>query len=194
MTQSALVKNILSFWFGSQDHAGLHLDKVRLWFAGEGAELEHTCVSSYVERHFMLQIRSASSGGLADWQQSAHGRLALILLLDQFPRLLANGQPPSTVSRGYALRYCKAGIRAGVEGILSPAELFNFYAPLLFSVNLAERQRGIRLLEQLLEKTHAPDHEHHSQLGLVQHSLFMAVQYDVAARCQADMRATTFRA
>lgn len=190
MTQSSLVDSIHQFWFGTRSYGTLPLEKVRLWFAREEANIEHKEALDYVERNFLLQIKSASIGGLADWQQDARGTLALILLLDQFPRLLSQRKTLAKECRRYALRYCKAGLHSGVGDLLSPAELCCFYSPLLHSRNFADRQRGIRLLEQLLEQTCVADHPHHEQHGLVRRSLFMAIERNAAEGKSVGLRAT----
>ncbi|MGI9284939.1 MAG: DUF924 family protein [Pseudomonadales bacterium] len=176
MTQSSLVDSIHQFWFGTNSYGTLPLEKVRLWFIGEEASIEHGGALDYIERHFLFQIKSASGGGMTDWQQNAHGSLALILLLDQFPRLLSKRRTLNRDCQRYALRYCKAGLHADIGKLLTPVELCCFYSPLLYSRNAHDRQHAIRLLEKLLEQTRAEEHPHHEQHGHVRRSLFVAIE------------------
>lgn len=176
MLQSSLVDSIYQFWFGTNCYGTLPLEKVSLWFAGEQANIEHSDALDYIEHYFLFQIKSASGGGLTDWQQNARGSLALILLLDQFPRLLSKRRTLNQDCQRYALRYCKAGLQTGMGKLLTPVELCCFCSPLLYSRNAHDRQHGIRLLEKLLEQTRADDHLHHEQHGHVRRSLFVAIE------------------
>ena len=180
MLQSSPVDNIHQFWFGTRCYGTVPLQKVRLWFGEGQSGVEGSGALDYIERHFLQQIKNASSGGLTEWQHNERGSLALILLLDQFPRLLAQRQTSGRECRRYALRYCKEGLHAGLDNRLNPAELCCFYSPLLHSRNAVDRQRGLRLLEQLLTQTGVPDHPHHEQNGLVRRSLFAAVERNAA--------------
>ncbi len=176
MAQSQQVDRIHQFWFGTHSCGTLPLAKVRLWFARQEANAEHNDALDYIERHFLLQIKSASSGGLGDWQGNARGCLALILLLDQFPRLLAPRNTPAEECQRYALRYCKAGLHAGVAELLAPVERCFFYGPLFYSRKLADRQRGLGLLEKLLAQTKATDHPQREQHDHVLRSLYIAIE------------------
>lgn len=181
MLQSSLVDNIHQFWFGTHCHGTLPLEKIRLWFGEDPASVESDNAHAYVERHFLPQMTRASSGDLAEWQHDVRGSLALIVLLEQFPRLLSQSQTFAKDCRRYALKYCKAGLQADLDDVLNPAELCCFYAPLLNSHNFADRQHGIFLLEQLLAQTCSPDHPHQEQRDLVRRSLFAAIERNAAA-------------
>lgn len=181
MLHSSSVDNIHQFWFGTHRRGTLPLEKIRLWFGEDPASAERGKALAYVQRHFLLQITNASNGGLTEWQHDVRGSLALIVLLDQFPRLLSQSQAFVKNCGRYALRYCKAGLQAGLGDGLNPAELCCFYGPLLNSHNFADRQHGICLLEQLLAQTCAEDHPYQEQRDLVRRSLFAAIERNAAA-------------
>lgn len=181
MLQSSLVDSIHQFWFGTHCSGTLPLAKIRLWFGEDPASVERSNAEAYVERHFLPQITCASGGGLAEWQHNVRGRLALIVLLDQFPRLLSQSQTFVKDCRRYALRYCKEGLQESMIDLLSPAELCCFYGPLLNSYNFVDRQHGIRLLEQLLDRTCMQDHPYQEQRDIVRRSLFAAIERNCAA-------------
>ncbi len=180
MRHSSAVDNIHQFWFGTHCFGTLPLKKIRLWFGEDQASEASSNTLAYVERHFLAQIKCASGGGLAEWQQDVRGSLALILLLEQFPRLLSSRLTSAPDGRRYALRYCKEGLHAGLGDHLTPAELCCFYGPLLHSHNVADRQRGMRLLEQLVAQTCVPDHPYREQHDLVRRSLFAAIEHNAA--------------
>ncbi len=190
MLHSSPVDNIHQFWFGARCYGTVPLQKVMLWFGEGQSSLESSGALDYIESHFLQQIKHASSGGLTEWQHDGRGSLALILLLDQFPRLLAQRQTSGRDCRRYALRYCKEGLQAGLGERLNPAEQCCFYSPLLHSINAVDRQRGLHLLEQLLAQTGVADHPHHEQNGLVRRSLFAAIERNTAASNDINQRVT----
>src|SRR5688572_25001052 len=74
---------LLDFWFGDLGHADLpSSDRTNLWF-GENVQLKDLMLKQFGD-----DFKLASQGRLGKWAKSARGRLALIILLDQFPRSL----------------------------------------------------------------------------------------------------------
>jgi uncharacterized protein (DUF924 family)/diadenosine tetraphosphate (Ap4A) HIT family hydrolase len=74
---------ILDFWFGPPQPNGLAPENFRKrWFA------QDPLFDEEIRLRFGAQVEEAVAGGLVDWESSARGRLALILLLDQFTRNL----------------------------------------------------------------------------------------------------------
>ena len=72
---------ILEFWFKEQQLTAPQIDgRMDIWF-GEDALFDEEVV-----RKFSDDVERASEGQLDYWAQEAHGRRALILLLDQFRR------------------------------------------------------------------------------------------------------------
>lgn len=74
---------ILDFWFGPPQPDGLALEFFRKrWFVQDPA------FDQEIRVRFGSLVDEAVAGGLTDWESSSRGRLALILLLDQFTRNL----------------------------------------------------------------------------------------------------------
>src|SRR4051812_12275837 len=74
-------QSIRAFWFGTQaDDAAAAAEKSKLWWAKDGA------TDALMLQRFERTLAMAASGALSDWAATPHGRLALILLTDQFPR------------------------------------------------------------------------------------------------------------
>ena len=102
-------------------------------------------LDSEIRRRFLGAHEAAAAGKLTDWEQSAQGALALLILLDQFPRNMFRGQ-----ARAFATDPLARAITAGalVRGFDSqaPAEMRSFfYLPFEHSEDLADQERGIAL-------------------------------------------------
>jgi uncharacterized protein (DUF924 family) len=96
-----------------------------------------------IRRSFLGAYEDAAAGKYADWEKTAEGALALLILLDQFPRNMFRGQ-----ARAFETDVMARGITAGalVRGFDSqaPADLrLFFYVPFEHSENLADQERGI---------------------------------------------------
>ena len=77
----ARIDEILSFWFMEQELSAPQIDRrMDTWF-GENADFDHQ-----IQTEFASDVESASNGELDHWADEPRGRLALILLIDQFRR------------------------------------------------------------------------------------------------------------
>lgn len=102
-----------------------------------------------VRERFFDTYEAAAAGKFSDWEQSARGALALLILLDQFPRNMFRGD-----ARAFATDPLARAIAAGaiVRGFDSqvPAELRSFfYLPFEHSEHLADQERGIAFYKVL---------------------------------------------
>jgi uncharacterized protein (DUF924 family) len=98
-----------------------------------------------IRDRFFDTYEAAAAGKLSDWEQSAQGALALLILLDQFPRNMFRGD-----ARAFATDPLARAVTAGaiVRGFDSqvPKELRAFfYLPFEHSEDLADQERCIAL-------------------------------------------------
>lgn len=136
---------ILHFWFGVPGPDGFpQEDRTRLWFGGARE------TDDAIRARFADDVRIAAGGGLDAWGETARGRLALILLLDQFPRNLFRGTPRAFVHDARALQHALAGLAAQQDRRLAPAERAFFYLPLEHAEDLAMQRRSVELYEGLV--------------------------------------------
>ena len=96
-----------------------------------------------IRERFFTTYEAAAAGQLSGWEQSAEGALALLILLDQFPRNMFRDD-----ARAFATDPLARAITAGaiVRGFDSqvPKEMQNFfYLPFEHSEDLADQERGI---------------------------------------------------
>lgn len=138
---------IHAFWFGTtaheDDEATIIARQSALWWKKEPE------VDAEIRRRFAPLVGRAAVGELDDWLASARGRLALILLTDQFPRNIWRGQAAAFAFDVLALRWAKATIERGLDGDARPIERVFLYLPLEHSEDLADQRKAVRLFDTL---------------------------------------------
>ena len=98
-----------------------------------------------IRRRFLKAHEAAAVGKLAGWEQTAEGALALLLLLDQFPRNMFRGSPRAFATDSQARAITAGAIVRGFDSQVEPAMRQFFYVPFEHSEDLADQQRGIVL-------------------------------------------------
>lgn len=86
------------------------------------------------------------NGGLMDWRAQAPSCLALVILLDQFPRNMFRGDARSFASDRRALATARAGIAAGFDKLVAGPERQFFYLPLMHSEISSDQDQCVRLV------------------------------------------------
>ena len=95
-----------------------------------------------IRRRFLKLHEAASTGKLTDWEANAEGALALLILLDQFPRNMFRGQARAFASDPLALAIASRAILNGFDGAFPDLRGF-FYLPFEHSENLADQERAV---------------------------------------------------
>jgi uncharacterized protein (DUF924 family) len=113
------------------------------WFAKDDA------FDAAIRTRFESLHLQAARGELAEWSSSWQGSLALLLLLDQFPRNLYRGSGHAFATDPLALSLANMALAAGHDQA-APAELrVFFYLPLEHSEALPDHDRCLALCEAL---------------------------------------------
>ncbi|WP_417348242.1 DUF924 family protein [Ferrimonas sp.] len=137
------VEQVLFFWFGELQQGLPKEPKGKLWFgAGEVIDEE-------IRVHFGELHQRALAGELEEWAEQPRGRLALIIVLDQFSRNLYRGRAEAFSGDAKAVTLCREGIAAGMDGELSLSEKQFFYMPLQHSESLEDQRLGVKMLTDL---------------------------------------------
>ncbi len=100
-------------------------------------------------RRFEHAHHAAARGEYEAWMEKADGALALILLLDQFPRNCFRGSAHSYATDGLARRYAERAIAAGLDTQSDPQLRVFFYLPYEHSEALEDQDRCVALVAGL---------------------------------------------
>ena len=92
---------------------------------------------------------AATKGELYHWRETANGRLAEIIVLDQFSRNMFRGHSQSFVSDPKARNLARAGVDAGLDREMTREERVFFYLPFEHSEDLADQERAVELISAL---------------------------------------------
>ncbi|NET37322.1 MAG: DUF924 domain-containing protein [Cyanothece sp. SIO1E1] len=135
---------ILNFWFGDpQDIAGTHGQPRKIWFS------KKTKFDAEIKARFQADYAQAATGQLDHWQIAPDSCLALILLLDQFPRHMFRGTPEAFTTDAKALTVAQMAIAQNFDQQLRPIQRIFFYYPLEHSENLEHQHQAVELLRSL---------------------------------------------
>jgi uncharacterized protein (DUF924 family) len=98
-----------------------------------------------IRRRFLATHEAAADGKLASWEASAEGALALLILLDQFPRNMFRGSARAFATDAQARAITAAALLRGFDAQV-PANLRGFfYLPFEHSEDMADQERGLAL-------------------------------------------------
>lgn len=106
---------------------------------------------SLIRERFHVTYEMAKDGLCNHWNKDVEGCLALVLLLDQFPRRMFNGRPQAFETDEKALLIAKHAIKSGFDQLLAPVKRRFIYLPFKHSENIEEQNRSLSLFEQMKE-------------------------------------------
>jgi len=137
--------DILYFWFAvpASDSAGL-MNKMELWFRSAAT------LDPIVRARFGRIVSDALDGKLLPWADTPRGRLALILILDQFTRHVFRGTPRMYAGDRDARWLTYEGLDRGADWKLGLEERLFFMMPLAHSERIADQERSVAYAEQLV--------------------------------------------
>jgi uncharacterized protein (DUF924 family) len=116
---------VLTFWFAP--------GRAEQWYA------EDANFDAEIRRRFLATYEAARSGQLNHWRDTPHALLALIIVLDQFPRNMFRGAPRAFATDAQAVTLTKQGIEKGFDRGFAGAELDFFIMPLMHSESLSDQ-------------------------------------------------------
>jgi uncharacterized protein (DUF924 family) len=102
-----------------------------------------------VRENFLATYQAAAAGELSDWEATAEGALALVIVLDQFPRNMFRGHPRSFATDPQARAAAKNAVARGFDLALPPVQRPFIYMPFQHSENLADQEESLRLFHRL---------------------------------------------
>ena len=144
---------VFDFWFDGVNASGVADPACFLrWFRG-GAEFD-----AAIAARFGTLVEDALAGGLASWEADPRSTLALVIVLDQFPRNLFRQDRRAFTGDARALRLAERLADSGEHFGLQPLERYFLYLPFEHAED-PERQDRACGLYRALEKDALPDNE-----------------------------------
>lgn len=141
------IEEILTFWFDEiRDEPAYFEEYAPRWFA-QNADFDRQIV-----QRFQADYKLAAQGQLDHWTETARGGLALILVLDQFPRNMFRNDPRAFATDPLAQQIAEQMTAAGFDRQLRLVERYFVYVPFMHSENRAHQQRSVQLFQQLVEE------------------------------------------
>jgi len=129
---------------------------ITFWFKDAGPEkwfIKDASFDQVIMARFRGVYQDARAGKCDHWRDTAQGALALILVLDQFPRNMFRGDQESFVTDAKALETARQAIENGFDmssDITATMRGF-FYLPLQHSENPDDQQDCVRLAKERMK-------------------------------------------
>lgn len=140
MDDKSTPADVLLFWFGPGDERG---KAHKRWFVTDVA------FDREVRERFLSLYEQTAAGKLAHLKESAADCLALILVLDQFPRNMFRGTPRAFATDPLALETARHAVDRGFDRGLLPVERLFVYLPFEHSEALADQEKSCELTKPL---------------------------------------------
>ncbi len=123
---------------------------LRFWRAAQADWFSHDpgFDQRFRERFLALHL-AALRGECQDWMADAEGALALLILLDQFPRNAFRGTARMYASDVQARRIARLAVDAGFDRHVAPGLRLFFYLPFAHSEDLADQRLSVSLNRRL---------------------------------------------
>ncbi len=129
-----MIQEVLDFWFDEIDHSK--------WWVKD-IEFDKLICQRFGELH-----AQANRCELFSWRSSAKGRLAEIIVLDQFSRNIYRDTPLAFASDPLALALAQEAITASADNDLEPTEKSFLYMPYMHSESLTIHELALKLFDQ----------------------------------------------
>ena len=101
-----------------------------------------------IRSRFLGLWQKAAAGELSSWEISDNGALALVIILDQFPRNMFRDDIRTYSSDPLAREVATRAIARGADQRIEAALLEFLYLPLMHSEHLADQQRCVELFRK----------------------------------------------
>ncbi len=120
------------------------------WYGGS-PDLDDQIRERFLETWETVAAASCDGKGLDEWMMSPEATLALLIVLDQFPRNMFRDDPRSFATDKKARAVAKKAIERGWDMRIPCPERQFFYVPLMHSECLSDQDRAVRLFKTRFE-------------------------------------------
>ncbi|MCK4101920.1 DUF924 family protein [Acinetobacter radioresistens] len=128
-------QEILDFWFNPEHQS--------LWFS------KSDTFDQKIRQNFSKVHAQAVQAELWSWRKTADGRLAEIIVLDQFSRNLYRDQPLAFAQDGLALALAQEAISLNLDAQLNPEQRSFLYMPFMHSESKMMHEFALKLFQRL---------------------------------------------
>lgn len=138
------IAQVLEFWLGAaQPTDASALTRQSMWFTKSDA------LDAEIRSRFGAWVEAAHAGRLDGWAETAHGRLALVVLLDQFSRNAWRGQPEGFAGDAQALVLALQALENGHWEAVPPLAQFFLAMPVEHAEDPTMQARSVALFTHL---------------------------------------------
>ncbi len=144
-TQTLQTQSVLDFWFSAPGSAQYGNPR-KEWFQ------KNFDFDEKIRARFSSLHDAAARGELREWEAQPHGLLALIILLDQFPRNLFRNTARAFVTDAQALAHAQTAVAKKLDAVLLPIQRLFVYLPFEHSEDLLMQQQALELFSALAKQ------------------------------------------
>jgi uncharacterized protein (DUF924 family) len=143
-------EEVLAFWFGREGEEG-YGEFREVWFAKDPD------FDREIRGRFEAVYEKAAAGALESWKEEARSSLALIVVLDQFPRNMFRGDARMYATDGLAVAAARHAIEQAYDRELDRFQRVFVYLPFEHSEDLEDQRLSVELFHRLAEETGQED-------------------------------------
>ncbi len=142
---------VLEFWFGNAaNDPEAAAARNGVWYAANAR------FDAEILERFGTTLDDARHGRLDAWVHAPHGALALVIVLDQFPRNVWRGDARCFACDAAALAHARAAVEAGHLDALTPPERVFLTMPYQHAESLDVQRQSVALYERLVDECDEP--------------------------------------
>lgn len=144
-------EDIHAFWFADALADPARAKARMAWWFGSDADTDRLIAGRYAQ-----VLEAAGAGAFRSWEGEPRSCLALVLVLDQFPRNIHRAKPAAFAYDASALEVTRRGLAAGHPQALATIEQVFFLMPFQHCEDLACQRAGVAHFERMVENA-APE-------------------------------------
>lgn len=138
-------QQVITFWFEES--------KPEQWFRKDEA------FDALIRERFLDTHRMVAAGLSSEWRTAPEGRLAEIIVLDQFSRNMFRGTPKAFAFDTQALTLAEEAVRVGADQALEKNKRHFMYLPYMHSESRSVHEVALRLFESLGDPEYEVKHK-----------------------------------
>ncbi len=137
-----ITRRVIDFWFAERDQGGSLVAR-QAWFKKD-EDFDRA-----IGEGFGNDMEAAAAGRLDHLAATPEGALALLILLDQFPRNVFRGTPRAFAADAKAREIARAALDRGFDQTAPAVMRTFFYLPFEHGEDLADQERSVALFEAM---------------------------------------------